>query len=137
MIYQLVARMKHVYYSTTFNFVEVGMDNKYMLGGGLLMAIVLLSILAVLTVVGLAKYSPSSLQAGILAISFIPTTVLSLLSLLKSAQNGEAIKEVHVMINSRLTELLEKTAQNATLVERHANESPRKVAFENEVQSHL
>jgi hypothetical protein len=55
-------------------------------------------------------------------LGLIAPTVVSLLSLLKSVQNGVAIKEVHMIMNSRLTELLEKTAQNATLVERAAND---------------
>jgi protein-S-isoprenylcysteine O-methyltransferase Ste14 len=56
-------------------------------------------------------------------LGLIPTTVASLLALVKSFQNGEAIREVHLVVNSRLTELLAKTAETAKLTERAVNAS--------------
>jgi hypothetical protein len=54
-------------------------------------------------------------------VGLIAPTILSLLATVKSYQNGVAIKEVHMIMNSRLTELLAKTAESATLIERAAN----------------
>jgi hypothetical protein len=46
----------------------------------------------------------------IAAIAALPPTLVALLSLRKSKQNEAAIEQVHISINSRLTELLIATA---------------------------
>ena len=43
-------------------------------------------------------------------IGFVPATIFSLLALLRALKNARAIEDVHVTVNSRLSELLERTA---------------------------
>jgi hypothetical protein len=70
-------------------------------------------------------------------IGLVAPTILSLLAVVKCYQNGGAIKELHLVVNSRLTELLSKTAENATLVERQSNDALPKKPIEIQVTSHL
>lgn len=96
--------------------------------------IIILVAIIILTGMGMSAVVIMGLHPLVFDKSLIPVvegliapTILSLLAVVKGYQNGVAIKEVHMVINSRLTELLAKTAQNATLVERQANEDSKSV----------
>jgi hypothetical protein len=47
-------------------------------------------------------------------IAATPPTIIAVLSWLSSRRNGKSIQEIHVAINSRLTELLAATKGEAT-----------------------
>lgn len=48
--------------------------------------------------------------AWLALLGFVPATIFSLLALLRAWRNARAIEEVHVTVNSRLSELLERSA---------------------------
>jgi hypothetical protein len=75
--------------------------------GILVFAIILLGIVAMYTKQG----------------DFIAPTLVALVAALKSFRNGKDIQEVHLVVNSRLSELLVQTAENAKLTERALNAS--------------
>lgn len=43
-------------------------------------------------------------------LGFVPATIFSLLALMRAFKNAKAIEDVHITVNSRLSELLERTA---------------------------
>ena len=58
----------------------------------------------------------SNITAIIIAvITATPPTIVALLSLKEVRKNKEAVKEIHVLINSRMNELLETATGEATL----------------------
>lgn len=97
-----------------------------------IIAIVALTAMGVGTVVLMGAHSTVFDKSYIpFILSLIAPTVVSLLALLKGMQNGGAINDLHLIVNSRLTELLAKSELNATLVERAANASrayPKEIA---------
>jgi len=102
-------------------------------------------VILILAIVVLAMYGMYTNKTD-----FIAPTIVALLAALKSFRNGSDIKEVHLVVNSRLTELLAKTADNAKLTERALNASEvypdeitpqgsviKKAQTERQVESHL
>jgi hypothetical protein len=98
----------------------------------IIIAIVALTAMGVGTVVLMGAYSNTFDKSYVpFVLGLIAPTIVSLLALLKSMQNGGAIQDLHLIVNSRLTELLAKSELNATLVERAANASqayPKEIA---------
>lgn len=46
-------------------------------------------------------------------LGFVPATIFSLLALMRTLKNARAIEEVHITVNSRLTQLLNATGAAA------------------------
>jgi hypothetical protein len=89
--------------------------------------IIILGAIIILTAMGMAAVVIMGLHPLVFDKSLIPVvvgliapTILSLLAVLKGYQNGMAIKDLHIAVDGRLSQLLASTTNNATLVERAA-----------------
>jgi hypothetical protein len=81
-------------------------------------AVVLLSVTGA-TIIGISHDS----QRATLLIGFLAPTIMSLVSALKSYQNGTDIKELKVSVDGKMEQLIESTRLAAQMTERDANKS--------------
>lgn len=86
-------------------------------------AIVLLVTVALLSITVITILHPGDNTAVIVSIfGCITPTIPALLALFKGIDNNKAIEQLHLVVNSRLTQLLESTANEAKFKERDAQQ---------------
>jgi hypothetical protein len=64
----------------------------------------------------------------IIVLGFLTPTLASLIAVVKGFANANAIRDLHVIVNSRLTELLQQTSLAANLAGREAVNAEDKAA---------
>ena len=70
----------------------------------------------------------------IIVLGFLTPTLASLIAVVKGFANANAIQELHVIVNSRLTELLQQTSLAANLTGRESAHAEDKAATINTLQ---
>jgi len=76
--------------------------------------------LGLVAIVAVSILRPSQDNSQIITtiIGLLTPTLVALIAAVKSIQNGQDIKELHIVVNSRLSQLLQQTAMAAKLAER-------------------
>lgn len=105
--------------------------------GYLTLSIMALTITGIISILYMHVHTAGGVtmqQIGII-FGFLTPTIAALIGMLKSFQNGSDIKELHIAVNSRLTQLLEQTALSAQMTERAAGKGRDQPKNINEITS--
>lgn len=77
---------------------------------GSIVAVSVVGVAAIVTITLLRPHEDNTALIGSV-LTFLGPTAAALLALIKSIQTGAAVQELHLAVNSRLTQLLEQTAK--------------------------
>jgi hypothetical protein len=83
--------------------------------GMVLASVVIVTVVGAAAVVSIILLRPKEDNTLLIAsvLGFLGPTAAALLALIKSAQTGAAVQDLHLAVNSRLTQLLELTAASS------------------------